>query len=371
MVNYIEATLAPLKNDGQIKLHGPAAFAGMRKAGRLVAECLDAIDDIVAPRRADRRSSTISSTNSPWPTTRCRRRSATRATSSRSCISINHVVCHGIPSDKPLRDGDIVNIDVTLIVDGWHGDSSRMYKVGDVKRAAERLVEVTYEAMMRGIEAIRPGRTTGDIGDAIQDYAERERCSVVRDFCGHGVGQLLPRRAQHPSLRQPRRRRRPEAGHDLHRRADDQSRPPAREDARRRLDGGDPRPLALGAVRALGRRHRNRLRDLHAVAEGPRLRHAAEHDGLPRQRPGQSPTTTATASGFANASTRSAARTSADYELLELILFQAIPRRDTKPIAKALLQKFGSFGEVLAAPEARLTEVDGVGERRRHHLKVV
>ena len=108
-----------------------------------------------------------------------------------SCTSINHVVCHGIPSEKPLRDGDIVNIDVTLIVDGWHGDSSRMYKVGDVKRAAERLVDVTYEAMMRGIEAIRPGRTTGDIGAAIQDYAERERCSVVRDFCGHGVGQLF------------------------------------------------------------------------------------------------------------------------------------------------------------------------------------
>ena len=108
-----------------------------------------------------------------------------------TCTSINHVVCHGIPNDKPLRDGDIVNIDVTLILDGWHGDSSRMYTVGDVKRAAERLIEVTYEAMMRGIAVIRPGATTGDIGHAIQDYAERERCSVVRDFCGHGVGRLF------------------------------------------------------------------------------------------------------------------------------------------------------------------------------------
>jgi methionyl aminopeptidase len=90
-----------------------------------------------------------------------------------------------------MRDGDIVNIDVTLILDGWHGDSSRMYKVGEVKRAAERLIEVTHEAMMRGIAAIRPGATTGDIGYAIQSYAEAERCSVVRDFCGHGVGLLF------------------------------------------------------------------------------------------------------------------------------------------------------------------------------------
>jgi methionyl aminopeptidase len=107
------------------------------------------------------------------------------------CTSINHVVCHGIPEAKPLRDGDIVNIDVTLILDGWHGDSSRMYLVGDVPRRAARLVEVTHEAMMRGIGAIRPGATLGDIGAAIQSYAESERCSVVRDFCGHGLGRLF------------------------------------------------------------------------------------------------------------------------------------------------------------------------------------
>jgi methionyl aminopeptidase len=108
-----------------------------------------------------------------------------------TCTSINHVVCHGIPGDKPLREGDIVNIDVTLIVDGWHGDSSRMYLVGEVPRRAVRLVEVTYEALMRGVEAVRPGGHLGDIGEAIQTYAERERCSVVRDFCGHGVGRLF------------------------------------------------------------------------------------------------------------------------------------------------------------------------------------
>jgi methionyl aminopeptidase len=190
MVNYIEATLAPHKNDGQIKLHGPGAFAGMRKAGHLVAECLDAINDLVRPglptQVIDDFVHEFAMAHGALPAT-LGYKGYTRS----SCISINHVVCHGIPSEKPLRDGDIVNIDATLIVDGWHGDSSRMYKVGDVKRAAERLVDVTYEAMMRGIEAIRPGRTTGDIGAAIQDYAERERCSVVRDFCGHGVGQLF------------------------------------------------------------------------------------------------------------------------------------------------------------------------------------
>jgi methionyl aminopeptidase len=190
MVNYIEAGLAPLKNDGQIKLYGPEGFAGMHKAGRLAAECLDAINDIVGPgvptEVIDDFVYDFAMANGALPATL-----GYKGYTKSSCTSINHVVCHGIPGDKPLRDGDIVNIDVTLIVDGWHGDSSRMYKVGNVKRAAERLIDVTYEAMMRGIEAIRPGRTTGDIGAAIQDYAERERCSVVRDFCGHGVGRLF------------------------------------------------------------------------------------------------------------------------------------------------------------------------------------
>ena len=96
-----------------------------------------------------------------------------------------------MPDDKPLKEGDIVNIDVTYVLDGWHGDSSRMYPVGQIKRAAERLLEVTYECLMRGIEAVRPGARTGAIGQAIQNYAEAERCSVVRDFCGHGVGRLF------------------------------------------------------------------------------------------------------------------------------------------------------------------------------------
>ena len=107
------------------------------------------------------------------------------------CTSVNHVVCHGIPDSKPLRDGDIVNIDVTYILDGWHGDSSRMYYVGEVPRRAQRLCEVTYEALLRGIAVVKPGATTGDIGYAIQTYAESERCSVVREFCGHGLGRLF------------------------------------------------------------------------------------------------------------------------------------------------------------------------------------
>jgi methionyl aminopeptidase len=107
------------------------------------------------------------------------------------CISINHVVCHGIPGAKTLKDGDIVNIDVTPMVDGWHGDTSRMYLVGDVGVKAKRLVDVTYEAMMRGIAAAKPGNRMGDVGHAIQSYAESFRYGVVRDFCGHGLGQMF------------------------------------------------------------------------------------------------------------------------------------------------------------------------------------
>ena len=126
-----------------------------------------------------------------WTTRPIPRRCNYRGYRKSICTSINHVVCHGIPDDKPLRDGDILNIDVTLIVEGWHGDSSRMYVAGEAPRRAQRLIDVTYEALMRGIAAVKPGATTGDIGAAIQSYAEPERCSVVRDFCGHGLGRLF------------------------------------------------------------------------------------------------------------------------------------------------------------------------------------
>lgn len=169
---------------------------GMRLAGRLTAEVLDYLTPFVKPgvttNEIDKLAhdyitqvqhaipaplNYMGGGNTPYPKS--------------VCTSTNQQVCHGIPNDKPLRDGDIVNIDVTYVLDGWHGDSSRMYPVSEIKRAAERLLEVTYECLMRGIAAVRPGARTGAIGEAIQTYAEAERCSVVRDFCGHGVGRLF------------------------------------------------------------------------------------------------------------------------------------------------------------------------------------
>ncbi|MGL4637762.1 MAG: type I methionyl aminopeptidase [Beijerinckiaceae bacterium] len=178
------------RQPGQIKLYGPEAFAAMHKAGRLTAEALDLMVDLVKPgvttEKIDQVAFEFAMDHGAYPAT-LQYRGYTRS----CCTSINHVVCHGIPDDKPLRDGDIVNIDVTLIVDGWHGDSSRMYLVGDVPRRAERLVEVTYESLMLGLATIKSGAHLGDIGAAIQAHAEKERCSVVRDFCGHGVGRLF------------------------------------------------------------------------------------------------------------------------------------------------------------------------------------
>jgi methionyl aminopeptidase len=189
-MNYVDAATAPLRKTGQIKLHGPEAFAGMRKAGRLVAECLDMlvpeIRSGVATEHIDRLVFEFAMDHEAMPAT-LMYRGYTKST----CTSINHVVCHGIPNDKLLKDGDIVNVDVTLIVDGWHGDSSRMYPIGEIPRRAERLIDVTYEAMMRGIAVIRPGGATGDIGAAIQHFVEAQHMSVVRDFCGHGLGRLF------------------------------------------------------------------------------------------------------------------------------------------------------------------------------------
>jgi methionyl aminopeptidase len=189
-MSYVDAAVAPLRKTGQIKIHGPTAFEGMRRAGRLVAECLDLLTAEVRPgvptERIDRFVFEFARDHGALPATLMY-----RGYRKSTCTSINHVVCHGIPSEKPLREGDIVNIDVTLILDGWHGDSSRMYAVGEIPRRAERLIEVTYEAMMRGIAVIRPGRTTGDIGAAIQSFVEAQHMSVVRDFCGHGVGRLF------------------------------------------------------------------------------------------------------------------------------------------------------------------------------------
>ena len=162
----------------------------MRAAGRVAAEILDAVIPLV-------QVGTTTADIDAFITEEVRRRGVVSATIGykgyrhASCISVNHVVCHGIPGAKVLADGDILNIDVTVIVDGWYGDTSRMYVAGNLPRKAERLIEVTHEGLMRGIAAVKPGNTFGDIGHAIQSYVEANRMSVVRDFCGHGLGRVF------------------------------------------------------------------------------------------------------------------------------------------------------------------------------------
>ncbi len=178
------------RRNGAIKIHGPEGFDGMRRAGQLAAATLDYIAPFVKPGVTTDSldlaclAFVLDHGGVPAP---LHYRGFTKSI----CTSVNHVVCHGIPSDKQLFEGDIVNIDVTAILDGWHGDTSRMFFVGEVGRKAARLCDVTYEAMMRGIAQVRPGATVGDIGHAIQSYAEEHRYSVVRDFCGHGVGRVF------------------------------------------------------------------------------------------------------------------------------------------------------------------------------------
>ena len=173
-----------------IRIHRPEDFEGMRAAGRLAAEVLDYLTPMVKPNvltdDLDRAAYEfiIARGGVPAPL-------FYRGFPKSICISANHVVCHGIPGAKRLKDGDIVNIDVTVILNGWHGDTSRMFLVGNVPLKARKLVEVTYECLMRGIEMAKPGNTLGDIGHVIQTYAESQRYSVVRDFCGHGFGRVF------------------------------------------------------------------------------------------------------------------------------------------------------------------------------------
>jgi methionyl aminopeptidase len=175
----------------RIVIHDAQDFEAMRRAGRLGAETLDYITPHVVPgvstEDLDRlcHDFIVERGAVPAPLNY-------RGFPKSICTSINHVVCHGIPSDKKiLRDGDVMNIDVTVILDGWHGDTSRMFFLGSSSVKARRLVDTTYQAMMRGIEAVRPGATLGDVGHAIQSFAEAARFSVVRDFCGHGLGRIF------------------------------------------------------------------------------------------------------------------------------------------------------------------------------------
>ncbi|QDY69914.1 type I methionyl aminopeptidase [Qingshengfaniella alkalisoli] len=178
-----------LTKDG-IRIHEDADFAGMRAAGKVAAQILDEVAPKVVPgvttgeldafieQRVEElgvKSATI----------------GYKGYEHASCISVNHVVCHGIPGPKTLKPGDILNIDVTVIVDGWYGDTSRMFVAGKLPRKAERLIQVTHDALLKGIETVKPGNTFGDIGFAIQAYVEAHQMSVVRDFCGHGLGRVF------------------------------------------------------------------------------------------------------------------------------------------------------------------------------------
>jgi methionyl aminopeptidase len=178
-----------ITKDG-IRIHSPADFDGMRAAGQAAAQILDEVAALIEP-------GVSTGTLDDFITRRVTELGTSSATigykgyQHASCISVNHVVCHGIPGDKKLKDGDILNIDVTVILDGWFGDTSRMYVAGKLSRKAERLIQVTHDSLFEGIMAVKPGNTFGDIGHAIQKFAEGNRMSVVRDFCGHGLGRVF------------------------------------------------------------------------------------------------------------------------------------------------------------------------------------
>jgi methionyl aminopeptidase len=191
MMEDAQVGYADADTDGtRVKLHAPPHFEAMRRAGRLAAETLDMIGPHVrvgvSTGELDRicHDYIVARGAIPAPL-------GYRGFPKSICTSVNHVVCHGIPGEKRLVDGDILNIDVTVILDGWHGDTSRMFHVGDVGVRARRLCDVTYEAMMAGIDVVRPGATLGDVARAIQSHAEGNRFSVVRDFCGHGLGRVF------------------------------------------------------------------------------------------------------------------------------------------------------------------------------------
>ena len=177
-------------SEENITIHDEKSFQSMRTAGELAAKTLDFITPHVRPGITTDKLNTLchdftmNHNAIPGPLNY-------KGFPKSICTSVNHVVCHGIPGEKVLKEGDIINIDVTPILDGWHGDTSRMFYVGKPSVKAKRLVDITYQSMMKGIESVRPGAKLGDIGHAIQSYAEKNNFSVVREFCGHGVGKVF------------------------------------------------------------------------------------------------------------------------------------------------------------------------------------
>ncbi len=189
-MNYVSATEVPMQRTGAIKIHSEEGFKGMRAAGKLGAQVLDYIAPFVVPGVTTEELNQlchdfiINRNAIPAPLNY-------KGFPKSICTSVNHVVCHGIPGAKRLKEGDSLNIDITVILDGWFGDTSRMFFVGKPKIIAKRLCEVTFDALWKGIEVVKPGARLGDIGHAIQSYVEANRFSVVRDFCGHGIGQVF------------------------------------------------------------------------------------------------------------------------------------------------------------------------------------
>ena len=173
-----------------IKIYSEDDFKGLKKAGRLAARTLEYIEKLIKPgvktnfidEAANKFLNDHGAFSAPL---------FYRGYTKSICTSINHVVCHGIPSDQTLKEGDIINIDITSILNGYYGDTSKTFSVGNVSIEAKKLIQVTYESMMEGIKILKPGITLGDIGFAIQSFAESNNCSVVRDFCGHGVGKTF------------------------------------------------------------------------------------------------------------------------------------------------------------------------------------
>lgn len=190
MVEYIDASLAPDGYTGQIRLYNENDFQKMREVSQITAQCLDEVFDIIKPgittQAIDDFVMAFAAKHNVIPAPL-----NYKGFPKSVCTSVNHVVCHGIPDDRILKEGDIINVDVTFIKDGWHGDSSRMYAVGKLKRNAERLLEVTHECLMRALAVVKPNVCLGEIGNAIETYAKANHCSVVRDFCGHGIGKLF------------------------------------------------------------------------------------------------------------------------------------------------------------------------------------
>jgi len=189
-MNYVDALDVPETRTGAIKIHGPEAFEGMRAAGRLAAELLDHVTPFVKTGVTTEELDQIcedytqahGAVSAPLNY---------RGFPKSICTSVNHVICHGIPGPKKLKNGDALNIDVTVILNGWYGDTSRMFFIGEPKLLPRRLCDVTYEALWKGIEQVKPGAHLGDIGHAIQTFVESNRFSVVRDFCGHGIGRVF------------------------------------------------------------------------------------------------------------------------------------------------------------------------------------